>query len=242
MDTGQFLLGFEIDADMYNKCAQLISDIEIGLNSHGLDQRAVDQIIELCNIALDAFYHKPKDMISLSSIMRQTADTGIYAAQKAIAMVVRRVIIGLPVAQMKIMSSYLSQFLCESKASSNQYIVGYALPEALFAKAKTVLERIHNDNDVDLYRPEVITLLENLLEVGVKAYYETLVDKIEMGRITRAASDLGIKTAHKGTTVVVKNLFKSMPHQEMLPLAHYFESLLHDDVRSLAAFPKSNKL
>ncbi len=233
MDNHQCFFGFEISADLYHSCAQVIKELKTGKVSDDIDKRAAENVIRLTDTGFEAYYAKPSSMIELSNVLRKAADAGVGAVQKGVHMVVRKVIVGTPLPQLKVMGDYMAQLLCASQTEPGRYFVCFTLSEELFTLAQTLLARVRTDSNVDAYRTEVIAALERLIEAGIDAYYAKPVDQVKLGRITRAASDLGIKTAHKGTTAVVHKLFKEMPHQAMLPLAAYFESLLHDEVRSL---------
>lgn len=228
----QCFFGFEISADLYHSCIQVIKDINEGHDQSRLDERAADNVIRLTNTGFEVYYAKPSSMIELSNVIRKAADAGVHAVQKGVQMVVRKVIVGTPVQQLKIMSDYMAQLLCVSETDPNRYYVCFTLTEELFTLAQTLLARVRTDTNVEAYRTEIIAALERLIVAGIDAYYAKPVDQVKLGRITRTASDLGIKTAHKGTTAVVHKLFKDMPHAAMLPLAAYFETLLHDEVRS----------
>lgn len=237
MDSQQCFFGFEISADLYHSCVQVIKDIDAALtlqnlDMQSLDRRAAENVNRLTDTGFEAYYAKPSSMIELSNVLRKAADAGVSAVQKGVHMVIRKVIIGTPLPQLKVMSDYMSQLLCESETEPGRYFVCFTLTEELFSLAQTLLARVRTDSNVEAYRRDIIAALERLIEAGIDAYYAKPVDQVKLGRITRTASDLGIKTAHKGTTAVVHKLFKEMPHQAMLPLAAYFESLLHDEVRS----------
>lgn len=232
MDSQQCFFGFEISADLYHSCVQVIKDIESGHNLDNVDRRAADNVVRLADTGFDAYYAKPSSMIELSNVLRKAADAGVSAVQKGVHMVVRKVIVGTPLPQLKIMGDYMSQLLCASETDPKRYYVCFTLTDELFTLAQTLLSRVRVDSNVDAYRWDIVAALERLIEAGIDAYYARPVDQVKLGRITRTASDLGIKTAHKGTTAVVHKLFKEMPHQAMIPLAAYFESLLHDEVRS----------
>lgn len=234
MDTHQCFFGFEISADLYHSCVQVIKDIDAGHDLQNLDRRAAENVNRLTDTGFEAYYAKPSGMIELSNVLRKAADAGVSAVQKGVHMVVRKVIVGTPLPQLKVMSDYMAQLLCTSETDAGtRYYVCFTLSEELFTLAQTLLARVRTDSNVDTYRQDIIAALERLIEAGIDAYYAKPVDQVKLGRITRTASDLGIRTAHKGTTAVVHKLFKDMPHQAMLPLAAYFESLLHDEVRSL---------
>ncbi len=235
MDNQQCFFGFEISADLYHSCVQVIKELQSGQTAPNIDQRAAENVIRLTDTGFDAYYAKPSSMIELSNMLRKAADAGVGAVQKGVHMVVRKVIVGTPVPQLKVMGDYMAQLLCASETEPGRYFVCFTLSEELFSLAQTLLARVRTDANVDVYRADIIAALERLIEAGIDAYYAKPVDQVKLGRITRAASDLGIKTAHKGTTAVVHKMFKEMPHQAMLPLAAYFESLLHDEVRSFQA-------
>lgn len=233
MENQQCFFGFEISADLYHSCTQVIKDLQAGKATGDIDRLAAENVIRLTDTGFDAYYAKPSSMIELSNVLRKAADAGVGAVQKGVHMVVRKVIVGTPPAQLKVMGDYMAQLLCASQTEPGRYFVCFTLSEELFTLAQTLLARVRTDSNVDIYRADIIAALERLIEAGIDAYYAKPVDQVKLGRITRAASDLGIKTAHKGTTAVVHKLFKDMPHRAMLPLAAYFESLLHDEVRSL---------
>lgn len=87
---------------------------------------------------------------------------------------------------------------------------------------------------MDGYRDEIIGSLEDLIEEAIQVYYVAPISKVEVGRITRAAADMGITTVKKGSSMVLHKVFKTMPHAKLMPLAEYFQTLLH---QGLLPFP-----
>lgn len=234
MDAHQCFFGFEINADLYHSCVQVIKDIEAGHDVQSLNRRATENVIRLTDTGFEAYYAKPSGMVAISNVLRKAADAGVHAVQKGVHMVVRKIISDTPLPQLKVMSDAMAELLCASETESGRYYVCFSLSQELFSLAQTLMARVRTDNNVDTYRNDIIEALERLIEAGIEAYYAKPVNQVKLGRITRAASDIGIKTAQKGTNAVVHKLFRDMPHTEMLPLAAYFESLLHDEVRAFS--------
>lgn len=234
MDAHQCFFGFEISADLYHSCVQVIKDIHAERDVTHLSRRAADNVIRITDAGFESYYDKPCGMVEISNVLRKAADAGVHAVQKGVHMVVRKVIIDTPLPQLRIMADSMAELLCASETEPGRYYVCFTLTEELFTLAQTLLARVRTDQNVEAYRFEIIGALERLIEAGIEAYYAKPVNQVKLGRITRTASDLGIKTVQKGTNAVVHKLFRDMPHTQMLPLAAYFESLLHDEVRALA--------
>ncbi|CBL47028.1 Hypothetical protein HDN1F_34450 [gamma proteobacterium HdN1] len=231
MNNQQGFFGFEISADLYHSCTQVIKDLQLGQNLTCIDERAAENIVRLADTGFEVYYDKPSNLVEFSSILRKAADAGIHAVQKAAHLVIRKVLIGMPISELSVLSDYMANLLCTDGENPERYYICFTLSDELFQLAQTLLARVRTDSNVDLYRAEIIGALEQLIQVGVDVYYAKPVGQIKLGRIARKASDLGIRTAHKGTTTVLHKLLGEMPHEAMIPLAAYFESLLHDQVQ-----------
>jgi len=234
MTQQKHFLAFEINASVYN---QSIDFIETTLNGSDADVKSLNKlaantIITLLNTGLEAYYDKPSDLVKIAPVLRKAADTGVNAIRKGINLVISRIFIKTPVAQLKIMANYMAELVSASSSADTRYYVALPLEEDVFALSQKVLQQVQTNENIDEYRNDIIESLIAMIAAGTHAYYTKPASMLSLGKFSRKAADLGISAAEKTSHTVVKKLFKSMGHPPLVPLSIYFETLLHDDLVS----------
>ncbi|OUS26017.1 hypothetical protein A9Q99_19770 [Gammaproteobacteria bacterium 45_16_T64] len=225
--------GFEIEETLYRKAQDAIQAIGAQPNAEQLNQQVAEALVDITEVGFVAYYYKPSDMVTISSVVRKAADSGIVAVKRGVHMVIRKLFKKMDPSELQKLASYMDALLVHEKtADGKRFYVAFNLSSELFELAQELLARVRQDPEIDGYRQNIIAALNKLIRAGVEAYYETPSSMIKLGRVTRKTADLGITTAEKGSNIVVKKLFKVMPHEALIPLSSYFESLLHSDLES----------
>src|SRR5690606_7597721 len=160
--------------------------------------------------------------IELSPMVRKAADTGVSAVRKGITMVIHKLMAKRSLQDLQRMARDMSHMLCISEDPAPRYFVCFPLTDELYDLTQRVIDRAQVDSDVDAYRGDVIHSLEELIQAAIRNYYEKPVAQADLGRLTRAAADMGMTTVRKGSSMVVHKVFKSMPYSSLLPLVDYF--------------------
>lgn len=231
MAGNQHFFGFEIREQLYKDMSANLARIDAGAPVEQVGPVAAGHLVELTQIGMAAYYDRPASLIELPSMVRKAADTGMSTIFKAVEMVIHKLIAKRSLEELQLLSNDVRQLICISDSAQPRYFICFPLPAHLFERAQTLLARVAEDDRVDLYRSDVIHSLEDLIEEGIGAFYTRPIAKIQVGRITKAAADMGVSTVKKGSSMVLHKVFKTMPHTELLPLASYFETLLHQDVK-----------
>lgn len=226
--------GYEIEEALYLRVVGNLERILAGGHAGELGREAARNLVDLTQVGLQAYYQKPADMITLSNVVRKAADTGVSAIFKAVDMVIHRVLAKRSLDELQQMALDMSRMICASQEARPRYLICFPLPVHLFERSQALISRVQTDAEVDGYREDIITSLEELIEEAIQAFYTAPISKVEVGRITKAAADMGMTTVKKGSSVVLNKVFKSMPHDKLIPLAEYFQTLLHQD---LAPYP-----
>lgn len=223
--------GYEIEPALYQELMDNMARIEAGGPADVLARTAAEHLVQLTQIGIQAYYERPASLISMPSLVRKTADTGISTIFKAVEMVIHKVLAKRTVTELQEMVAHMKQLVCISNDTPARHFICFPLPVHLYERSQALLARVAQDTQVELYRHDIIGSLEELIEEAIAVFYSAPLERVQVGRITRAAADVGITTVKKGSSMVLNKVFKSMPHSEMLPLAAYFETLLHRNVR-----------
>lgn len=231
MNGNLHYFGYEIEPALYQNLMTNMAQIEAGGPSDALARTAADHLVQLTQIGIQAYYERPASLISMPSLVRKAADTGMSTIVKAVEMVIHKVLSKRSLAELQEMVADMRQLVCSSEETPARHFICFPLPAHLYERSQTLLARVAEDPQVELYRDDIIGSLEELIEEAIAVFYSAPLAKVQVGRITRAAADVGITTVKKGSSMVLSKVFKSMPHSEMLPLAAYFETLLHQDLR-----------
>lgn len=220
--------GFEIPEALCRRVQSNLLAIQNGGPIETLNREVAETLIDMTQIGLDAYYNKPRDLVRMAPMIRKAADTGIQAVIKGAHLVIRKLFTKMPVAELQVLAQYMATLITQSgTANDRRYYITFPLDEELYQLSQRLLARVRQDPDVDAYREEITASLIELINVGVRAYYHEPIDKIRLGSLTRKTADLGITASQKGANAVVQRLFKIMPHEELIPLSTYFETLLH---------------
>lgn len=229
--------GFEIDKDLYQRALQTINTIKTQSGTRELNALIANDLIEVTEAGFIAYYYKPSDMVKISSVVKKAADTGIVAVKRGVHMVIHRLFKSMPESELEKLADYMSTLLTQeiSDNDTSRCFVAFNLSPELYSLAQELLTRVRQDPNIDGYRQNIIVALNKLIRAGVEAYYETPAKMISLGRVSRKTADIGISTAEKGSNIVVKKLFTAMPHESLIPLSSYFESLLHSNLQDSTA-------
>ena len=235
MNENLHYFGYEIEASLYQDLIANLARIEAGGPSDKLARTAADHLVQLTQVGVQAYYERPASLISMPSLVRKAADTGMSTIFKAVDMVIHKVLAKRSLDELQVMATDMTRLICVSDESPARYFLCFPLPTHLFERSQELLARVAQDSQVELYRDDIVSSLEELIEEAITVFYTAPLAKVQMGRITRTAADMGMTTVKKGSSMVLNKVFKSMPHSEMLPLAAYFQTLLHQDVRPYSA-------
>lgn len=227
--------GYPITPELFAQANKLIKDIESGVDPGDLSERAADTLIQVVDMGFYAYYQWPSEIADISSKIKKASDVGMRAVQKGIHFVVRKLLKNRELEDMQRLSGNMGQQLCVSKSDPTKAYVCFELDRGLYQKLMDVMQRVQDDPNLDAYRYDIIESIEALIATGIDAYYTTPVADANISKITRKAADLGINTVQKGSNAVVHRVFKGMEYKALLPLADYFETLLHADVRPFRA-------
>lgn len=222
--------GFQIPENIYQRAGQHIDQVLAGDITPQLVAGIADNLIEITDTGLVAYYEKPRDMVEMSPVVKKAADAGIHAAMKGVHLVIRKVIAKAPHSELQKMALYMKSLLTAD--NTGNFYVTFPLSEELHNLATQLLARVRTDKNVDAYRQDIVEALYRLIDSGIEAYYHQPVGMIELGKLTKKTADVGISTAQKGTNSVIRRIFKVLDHPEMLPLTNYFETFLHQDLRA----------
>lgn len=226
--------GYEIEASLYQELIVSLQKIQAGGAADVLGKEAARHLVELTKIGLNAYYQRPAELIEMPSIIRKAADTGISTVFKAVDMVIHKVLAKRSLEELQSMANDMSQMICVAPGTEPRYYLSFPLPVHLFERSQTLLARVQEDPQVDQYRHDIVESLEDLIEEAISVFYTGPISKVQVGRITKAAADMGMTTVKKGSSMVLHKVFKAMPHAEMLPLAAYFETLL---LKGISPYP-----
>lgn len=229
--TGQQYFGYEIAPDVYQDLISTLQRIQQGGSTDELGRQAARQLVRLTELGLLAYYERPANLIAMPSVVRKAADTGISAIFKAVDMVIHRVLAKRSLEELQSMAADMSHMIGISDHAEPRYFICFPLPGELSERASLMLARVQQDQNVDEYRNEIISSLEDLIEEAIGVFYTQPLSRVQVGRITRAAADMGMTTVKKGSSMVLHKVFKTMPHTQLVPLADYFQTLLHQGVQ-----------
>lgn len=226
--------GFAVEEPLYLRLTSTLERILAGGRADELGRQAAANLVELVHVGLQVYYRHPADMIELTPLVRKAADTGIAAILKAVDMVIHKVLAKRSLPELQQMAYDMSQMICDSPDETPRHIICFPLPSDLYVRSQEMIARVQTDTGVDGYRDDIITSLEDLIEEAIQHFYIKPIAKVEVGRITKAAADMGITTVKKGSSIVLHKVFKTMPHAKLIPLADYFQTLLHEGLMPYA--------
>lgn len=229
--TGQQYFGYEITPDVYQDLISTLQRIQHGGPTDELGQQAARQLVRLTELGLQAYYERPASLIAMPSVVRKAANSGISAIFKAVNMVIHSVLTKRSLEELQSMATEMSHLIGISNTTEPRYFICFPLPIELSKRASQLLARVQQDQNVDEYRHDIIASLEELIEEAIGVFYTNPLSRVQVGKITRAAADMGMSTVKKGSNMVLHKVFKTMPHSQLLPLADYFKTLLHQGVQ-----------
>ncbi|MBA53071.1 MAG: hypothetical protein CMK89_01315 [Pseudomonadales bacterium] len=224
--------GYPISESLYGQVVATINQIRQGGDPSHLCQLAADTLIAITDAGFYAYYERPAQLANISPNLKKATDAGIHAVQKGIHVVIRKLLKNRKQKDLDQLAKNFSYLICVADADPNQAYACFRLAETLYQRVVANMQRVHSDPKVASYRQDVIESIEDLIGAGIDNFYTKPVDRADIGRITRKAADFGIHTVQKGSNAVVHRMFKEMDYATLLPMAEYFETLLHSEVQT----------
>ena len=224
--------GYPISKSLYEQVVSTIDQIQSGGDPNQLCQVAADTLIAITDAGFYAYYERPAQLANISSGLKKATDAGIHAVQKGIHVVIRKLLKNRKQKDLNQLAKNFSYLICIEDTDPDKAYACFQLEEALYQRVVANMHRVHSDPNVASYRKEVIESIEDLIGAGIDNFYTKPVDRADIGRITRKAADFGIHTVQKGSNAVVHRMFKEMDYATLLPMAEYFETLLHSEVQT----------
>ncbi len=226
--------GYAIEQSLYKQVVDLITQINQGErgDTDRLSEMSGAALIEVTDAGFQAYYERPAQLAHISPRVKKASDAGMHAVQKGIHMVIRKLMKNRSLNDLKQLATSLSYLICVDNSDPSKAYACFRLDEELFQRVVAIMNRAHTDSNIEAYRSEMIESIEALIATGVDNFYSKPIGKAEIGRITRKAADIGIHTVQKGSNAVVHKVFKDMDHGTLLPMAQYFETLLHTEVKT----------
>ncbi len=224
--------GYPIDPSLYQQVIDTITAINLGGDTRKLCEQAADTLIAITDAGFDAYYERPAQLANISSTLKRATDAGIHAVQKGIHLVIRKLIKNRSIKDLERLANNFSYLVCVDDTDASKAYACFQLEESLYQRVVANMRRVHEDPNIESYRRDVIVSVEDLIGAGIDVFYTKPVSEADIGRITRKAADIGISTVQKGSNAVVHRLFKDMDYATLLPMAEYFETLLHSEVQT----------
>lgn len=224
--------GYSISESLYKQVVDTIQQIQSGGDTTRLCSIAADTLIEITDAGFYAYYERPAQLAKISPSLKKATDAGIHAVQKGIHLVIRKLLKNRKQKDLERLAKNFSYLICIDDHDPGQAYACFQLEESLYQRVVANMRRVHEDPNLELYRQEVIDSIEDLIGAGIDNFYTKPVDQADIGRITRKAADFGIHTVQKGSNAVVHRMFKEMDYATLLPMAEYFETLLHSEVQT----------
>ncbi len=224
--------GYPINEPLYRQVVQTINSIQAGGDTKALCTLTAETLIEVTDAGFHAYYEHPAQLAGISPTLKKATDAGIHAVQKGIHVVIRKLLKNRSEKDLKRMAKNLSYMICVDNHDPSKAYACFRLEESLYQTVVANMKRVHEEPDIELYRQDVIESIEDLIGAGIDNFYTKPVDQADIGRITRKAADFGMHTVQKGSNAVVHRMFKEMDYPTLLPMAEYFETLLHSEVQT----------
>ena len=224
--------GYPISTALYERVKQTIQLIQEEGDTRLQCQEAADTLGAITDAGFYAYYVRPAELAGLSPNVKRASDAGIHAVQKGIHMVIRKLLKKRPQQDLNRLACNLSYLVCVDPNHPDQAYACFRLEESLYQRVVANMQRVHQDPEVARYRADVIASVEDLIAAGIDNFYTRPVEQAQISGLTRKAADLGIHTVQKGTNAVVHRLFRDMDHATLLPMAEYFETLLHSQLQT----------
>lgn len=224
--------GYPIDEALYQQVVATINRIQAGGDASQLCDLAADTLIAITDAGFYAYYERPAELAHISPNLKKATDAGIHAVQKGIHLVIRKLLKNRKIRDLERLAKNLSYLICVDDHDAGKAYACFQLEEPLYQRVVANMRRVHSDPNIEQYRQDVVDSIEDLIGAGVDTFYTRPVDQADIGRITRKAADFGIHTVQKGSNAVVHRMFRDMDHATLLPMAEYFETLLHSEVQT----------
>ncbi|ARU55786.1 hypothetical protein OLMES_1711 [Oleiphilus messinensis] len=221
--------GFVIDENLHTTAIKTVERIKTSEShdSKEINRKAAEIVSELTQFGLRSYYHKPTEIVPLHPVAKKTADTGIKAVMAGLDLVIKQFFKKRDAAEMRAISLYLENMLFQHP-ETGEFVLVFALHDELHGKAKQLLETVRSDGEKDGYIHDVIEALCELVDEGVRYYYQEPTSLINFGGFTKKTTDLSIAQVQKGIRSLIKKLISELNHEQLVELADHLESMIHD--------------
>lgn len=108
----------------------------------------------------------------------------------------------------------------------NNVYFGFPLDEALYGRLTDLIARIQHNPEARGLSRDAATVVTDLLNVAIRAFYYDVMDAVPTHPSTRKSADAGVGTVVKGTQLVIQKMVTTLDANDLTVFANYMQTLL----------------
>lgn len=126
-------------------------------------------------------------------------------------------------------------------AQKNVYF-GFPLDDALYNRLTDLIARIQLNPQAKGLSRDAATLVTDLLNVAIRAFYYDVVEAVPTHPTTKKSADAGVSTVVRGTQLVIQKMVTTLDANDLTVFAGYLQTLLIPQGNShYIAYPLTSK-
>lgn len=110
--------------------------------------------------------------------------------------------------------------------SQHNVYFGFPLDDALYGRLLDLIARIHHNPATKGLNRDTASLLTDLLNVAIRAFYYDVMEAVPTHPSTRKSADAGVGAVIKGTHLVIQKMVTTLDANDLTVFANYMQTLL----------------
>lgn len=216
-------IGFPLNSSSHTQVRNLLNDVYENNGQITHKNEAGIVLMGLVDLAVSAYYSEVMNEVRVHPEIRKSTDGGISTIAKGARLIIKKVTSSLTPEELILFAEYLDSIIIHK---NDHYYLVFQPSQKLVHDVVRLTHRIHDRPDTETYNQEIITTLCRMIDEGINSYYSKPSKLFRISPTTKKSADLGVKTVHKGIHFIVRQLFKSTAHRELLIFAKHLESRL----------------
>lgn len=106
------------------------------------------------------------------------------------------------------------------------HFIAVPIPADLHRRADELIEDVRTSTERQQHVPDLVDLISELMEAGLESCFMEPLKDAGVGFVGRSTARVGLTSAKKGVTVVVRRILSGMTKDQLLYVAEFIDGML----------------
>lgn len=106
------------------------------------------------------------------------------------------------------------------------HFIAVPIPADLYKRADDRIEAVRTSTERQQHVPALVDLISDLMEAGLESCFMDPLKEAGVGFVGRSTARVGLTSAKKGVTVIVRRMLSGMTEDQLLYVADFIDGML----------------